>query len=622
MFAAPIKKAAPAPSRLTTRQASHLPVAARAPQAWLQRRVDQQALSRVLSLSRVLHLPAGLQAKLEIGAADDPLEHEADRIADRVLHMAEPATIASAPLQVSRKCAACDHEPETLQRHANSVTAGTGMAPALVQATLRAGGAPLDGATRAFFEPRFGRDLSAVRLRTDTQAQQSARSVQAQAYTVGNDVVFGTGHYAPHTIAGRRLLAHELTHVLQQTGGGAAPGLQCKPDAEGVQPLPDWVFGTPVDHIPGDAVPGYEVAKAAYTESDRYKMLQALNMRVQINGQRLATFYHDLRMAWMDLILEMAVDDGGLSFATQSIAGIIGNLLSAPLKTGPGLLVGIVADSIINITDEVKSQRDMARRKRRLQDLMVAPTVKDVGEKDANGKLAGLLLDAVSYATWLQAVPLEDLAKFRLPEEFPVVPAAAIRTEIALAIIRQEAPWIWQQDLEIGRIPRIATSRREGHLSVVVHQGSVLADPNVLLPAHPAVRRELAGLTIGQLKVPMVVSFRGVKDQDQPWTHDYAGVFGDDTPVVIFTRQAEGEITILEGNTGGFYQLHKLCHPDEHIPTYDEIHYAPYPQRRTYEEQLKLTRPLLQHYRRSALCGAKALLRDHVDPYVLPVSKR
>lgn len=77
---------------------------------------------------------------------------------------------------------------------------------------------PLDGETREFFEPRFGADFGGVRIHTDARAASSARAVNALAYTVGPNLVFGEGHYAPGTIAGQRLLAHELTHVLQQQG--------------------------------------------------------------------------------------------------------------------------------------------------------------------------------------------------------------------------------------------------------------------------------------------------------------------------------------------------------------------------------------------------------------------
>ena len=97
--------------------------------------------------------------------------------------------------------------------------------PPGAQEALRSAGQPLDSATRAFMEPRFGQDFSQVRVHTDGQAAQSAREVNALAYTLGQDVVFGTGQHAPRSAAGQELIAHELTHVIQQS---RAAGLQPK----------------------------------------------------------------------------------------------------------------------------------------------------------------------------------------------------------------------------------------------------------------------------------------------------------------------------------------------------------------------------------------------------------
>ena len=95
--------------------------------------------------------------------------------------------------------------------------------PPAIQSTLSGGaGNPLDSVTRAEMESRFGQDFSQVRVHTDAQAVESARAVDASAYTVGNDVAFDQGKYAPDTPAGKRLLAHELAHVVQQSRGGLA----------------------------------------------------------------------------------------------------------------------------------------------------------------------------------------------------------------------------------------------------------------------------------------------------------------------------------------------------------------------------------------------------------------
>jgi hypothetical protein len=110
-----------------------------------------------------------------------------------------------------------DVEPTALavQRSATS-PGGPAVAPPIVHEVLRSPGQPLDAGTRAFLEPRFGHDFSRVRVHADTKAAESARAVSAQAYTVGSDIVFGENRYAPQTRSGRQMLAHELTHVIQQ----------------------------------------------------------------------------------------------------------------------------------------------------------------------------------------------------------------------------------------------------------------------------------------------------------------------------------------------------------------------------------------------------------------------
>jgi hypothetical protein len=110
-------------------------------------------------------------------------------------------------------------DPATMpKRHA----ASPALAPPIVQSVLRRSGSPLDTATRGFFEPRFGRDFSDVRVHTDATAAQSADAVGARAYTVGRNVVFANGQYNPHSTAGRHLLAHEVSHTIQQAGVAAS----------------------------------------------------------------------------------------------------------------------------------------------------------------------------------------------------------------------------------------------------------------------------------------------------------------------------------------------------------------------------------------------------------------
>lgn len=94
--------------------------------------------------------------------------------------------------------------------------------PQIIHDVLRSPGQPLDAETRAFMEPRFGHDFGQVRVHTDAKAAESARAVNALAYTVGRDVVLGTSQYAPGNPSGRQLLAHEMAHVLQQSQTGSS----------------------------------------------------------------------------------------------------------------------------------------------------------------------------------------------------------------------------------------------------------------------------------------------------------------------------------------------------------------------------------------------------------------
>jgi hypothetical protein len=164
-----------------------------------------------------------LQCRLAVGDAHDPAEAEADRVAERVMRMPDTAAPISAAGSgtVQRKCASCENdEAGQIQRKADGGS-HAGEAPSIVHDVVSSSGQPLDSATRAFMEPRFGHDFSNVRVHAGEKAAQSARAVNARAYTVGRDVVFGDRQYAPSTSAGAQLLAHELAHSVQQSGAGA-----------------------------------------------------------------------------------------------------------------------------------------------------------------------------------------------------------------------------------------------------------------------------------------------------------------------------------------------------------------------------------------------------------------
>lgn len=168
----------------------------------------------------------GLQARLSVGASDDPYEREADRVAAQVMAMPAAASAGSLPTP---------HAPRISRRPSHAAPAA-GPAPASVTRTLQSAGEPLGASVRGFFEPRFGHDFGRVRVHRDSAAAASARDVSAHAYTVGHHVVFAQGQYAPGSPAGRTLLAHELAHVVQQRAvvqrHAVSPELRGRPSGE------------------------------------------------------------------------------------------------------------------------------------------------------------------------------------------------------------------------------------------------------------------------------------------------------------------------------------------------------------------------------------------------------
>ncbi len=177
-----------------------------------------------------LNSPYPIQAKLKIGQPDDKCEQEADRVAEQVMRMPDPQTreteqvsAKSQTSQIQRTCDECEEveEDEELIKTKKAGDVTPEVTPAISSGiqSLQGGGRPLSGSKRGFFEPRFGADFSNVRVHNDTRAASAARSINARAFTLGHNVVFGAGEYYSDALAGRKLLAHELTHVVQQNGG-------------------------------------------------------------------------------------------------------------------------------------------------------------------------------------------------------------------------------------------------------------------------------------------------------------------------------------------------------------------------------------------------------------------
>jgi hypothetical protein len=157
-------------------------------------RTDQ--LQSLSPLAAPLLAPAG-PPKIAIGRVDDPSEYEADHIAHQIMRLPSPkSAIAAVPPQFTSGGAPGKEEARRLQaRQADASGAATSAVPGIVPEVLRSPGQPLDPATRAFFEPRFGHSFSHVRVHADERAAASADAVGALSYTVGERIVFGAGRF-------------------------------------------------------------------------------------------------------------------------------------------------------------------------------------------------------------------------------------------------------------------------------------------------------------------------------------------------------------------------------------------------------------------------------------------
>lgn len=180
--------------------------------------------------------------KLTIGPTNDVYEQEADAVADKVMRM--------------------EQDEEKLIQPRRSAGQSLMEAPSIVHDAINSGGKKLDPSTQSFMEDKFGYDFSTVKIHDDAVAARSAQSVNALAYTSGNDIVFNKGQYTPDTNSGKKLLAHELTHVVQQGGEGAGRTLSKKSGGviqrslqgyvDAMNAKPDADYGKAAKHLNGE----------------------------------------------------------------------------------------------------------------------------------------------------------------------------------------------------------------------------------------------------------------------------------------------------------------------------------------------------------------------------------
>jgi len=266
-----------------------------------------------------------VQTKLRVNEPGDIYEQEADRIADQVMATTAHPTVNGAPLRI--------------QRFAGQPTAQAGTAPASIDQVLASPGMPLEPALRHDMEQRFGHDFSEVRVHLGSTAEQSAQHVNANAYTVGHNIVFGAGRFARGTQQGRRLLAHELTHVVQQ-GHAAAM------DGRGVEVA----VGRTIPAIQRDTPSGQNIPHVSITKrydpdtASREEVVQALtNYRTKelaLQGTRQLAVTDRVRWAVLKLFqsdpvgygsFDARLSKGGLPESPADFAAMVGAGLPASI---------------------------------------------------------------------------------------------------------------------------------------------------------------------------------------------------------------------------------------------------------------------------------------------------
>jgi len=165
--------------------------------------------------------PPFIQPKLSVNEPGDRYEQEADHMADQVMRMSDASIGRSSFFRpsestIQRKCQQCEEEEKLQRKESSEAEVQSNGELDNYVSSLGSSGQPLPESSRNFFEPRFGHDFSNVRIYNDANAARSAKSISAHAYTTGNNIVFNSGQFSPDSDNGKRLMAHELTHVVQQ----------------------------------------------------------------------------------------------------------------------------------------------------------------------------------------------------------------------------------------------------------------------------------------------------------------------------------------------------------------------------------------------------------------------
>jgi hypothetical protein len=399
-------------------------------------------------------LQAKLPTHLAVSEPGDESERQADRMADRVMRLPDSEVDAITAMQ---------GDP-LVQRRVASGSTRAGEAPPVVHQVLASPGQPLDAKTRAFFEPRFGHNFRRVRVHSGPEACKSARDVNAKAFTVGDDVVFGAGQLAPQSTEGRRLLAHELAHVVQHRLGETRRVLRQAPaqplDLSQTAPLEGrlidragewmtlWLWAT-TDAL--NALPPVEIIDPSAANNFYFAL-----------GGNLLWAATSLMHEWSPAMIPMAF---GGAIAAAGVMGqdptpqpptmrdALGREIAAARDRVMALVrnaIGGIAGEMSNsgLTDRDEQDRDLWRRLFRGIEFDSALALRDSASSILQRALDAYLAD---YRTWLRTT--EDEAKRRLGLDKPprvelVAPGTAPAyytisraLPTMVEMVRREYPW-------------------------------------------------------------------------------------------------------------------------------------------------------------------------------------
>ncbi len=453
------------------------------------------AEDRTINTANVLNNNASpntpfFQPKLTINAPGDKYEQEADAMADKVMRMPMNDKLFFSPMPLSisrlqRKCQHCEEEERKIHRKESANVAIPNVSSAVEQ-TLQSTGQLMDKSTRSFMEARFGYDFGNVKIHNDSLAHQSSREINALAYTHGNHVVFGNGHYQPNSNQGRQLLAHELVHVVQQQNINVSrhthknidknligseektdviqtnrnEEVKRQPANEDQVQVPLWANSSSDAPIPGVPVPEYEKPTAgyAYTDKDWETFQDELAKRERINKKNAGLFISDYSSAvislWGAHVSKVMADAGkiaGWSFfdkmlkfiAIKTIEIVASELLTPAaveiFETFGKALSEKVAEKGIEAISAYAGEHiaEAAEEGTKDAQIEVAKEQVDKVTESLSKLLATINVDAINalpdiapYGRWLgeiaKAGQYSELAKFRLPPVFPVVKAVNV----------------------------------------------------------------------------------------------------------------------------------------------------------------------------------------------------